>query len=66
MATKISEAAPRNNEVRGGNDDNSKSNKEGKDNKGNRDGNRGDKGGAATTANGNEDSARAHYYTTIN
>jgi hypothetical protein len=39
MATKISEAAPRNNQLRGGNNNNSKSNKEGKDNKGNGDSN---------------------------
>jgi hypothetical protein len=57
MVTRVSEAAPRNNQLRGDNDDNSESNKEGKDDKGNRNGNRGDKGGAATTANGNKDSS---------
>ncbi len=62
----ISEAAPRNNQLRGGDDDNSKGDKEGEDNEGDGDGNGGDEGGAAMTANGNKDSLQARYYTTIN
>jgi hypothetical protein len=70
-AAKISEAAPHNNQLRGSNDNNSKSNKEGKDNKGKDNkgkggGSGGDEGGASTTANGNKDSAWARYYITIN
>jgi hypothetical protein len=53
---KISEATPRNNQLRGGNNYNSKSNKEGEDEEGDGDSNRGDEGRAATMANGNKDS----------
>jgi hypothetical protein len=63
MVRKVSEAAPSNNQLGGGNDGNSKSNKEGKDNEGNGDGNEGDKGRAATLANSNKDGVGARYST---
>jgi hypothetical protein len=63
MAMKIKEAILRNNQLRGGDNDNSESNKEGEDHKGDGDGDEGSKA-AATMANCDEDSVRAHY--TIN
>ena len=64
MATKMSKATLCNNQLRGGDNDNSKSNEEGEDNKGNDDSDKGAKA-AVTKANCDKDSVQAHY-TTIN